>query len=163
MTRQTSRDAVRIVEVAPRDGLQNTSNAVPTTTKLELIQRLHDCGLQTIEVTSLVSPRAIPQLADCRQVLQSETVQALMRQSKVRTPVLLPNLKGLQIAVDYGVREVAVIVSASEGFSRANIKCSVQQGLDRARAVAEAAQRASLAVRGSVFPPLIYSPLAGSH
>ncbi|KAF3387271.1 Hydroxymethylglutaryl-CoA lyase [Penicillium rolfsii] len=143
---------VRIVEVGPRDGLQNIREKVPTSTKLELIQRLRDAGLRTIELTSVVSPRAIPQLADCREVLGHSSIKALIEhdQAGLRFPVLVPNVKGLEIAVQHGVREVAVFISATEGFSRANINCSVEQGIAKAREVARLANKASIAVRGYV-------------
>lgn len=141
---------VRIVEVGPRDGLQNIREKVPTPTKLELIQRLRDSGLRTIELTSVVSPRAIPQLADCREVLGHSSVKALLQhdQADLRFPVLVPNVKGLDIAVQHGVKEVAVFISATEGFSKANINCSVEQGIERAREVAGLARNAGVSVRG---------------
>ncbi|EXJ71024.1 hydroxymethylglutaryl-CoA lyase [Cladophialophora psammophila CBS 110553] len=141
---------VRIVEVGPRDGLQNIKTTIPTATKLELIARLRDTGLETIEITSVVSPRAIPQLADCRQVLANQTIKTLLPDDNLRLPVLIPNLKGLQIAMENSVREVAVFVSASEGFSRANINATVDEGLARARQVAQKATAAGLAVRGYI-------------
>lgn len=141
---------VRIVEVGPRDGLQNVKPVVPTAVKTALIARLQAAGLQTVEVTSVVSPKAIPQLADCRRVLADAGVRVLLRAPRLRAPVLVPNLKGLRVAVEHGVREVAVFVSASEGFSRANINCSVQEGLDRAREVAVSGRQQGLAVRGYV-------------
>ncbi|KIW16275.1 hypothetical protein PV08_06326 [Exophiala spinifera] len=154
-------NTVRIVEVGPRDGLQNIKTTIPMATKLELISRLRQTGLTTIEVTSVVSPRAIPQLADCRAVLADTGIQKLIRASgsqsqsqpptqQLRLAVLVPNLKGLEIALNHGVREVAVFVSATEGFSRANINATVDQGLARAQQVAEKAISAGLAVRGYV-------------
>ena len=140
--------AVRIVEVGPRDGLQNIKEPVPTSVKLELIQRLRATGLRTIELTSVVSPKAIPQLADCRDVLGNESIRQLQGQSGLRLPVLVPNLKGLDIAIEHGVKEVAVFVSATEGFSKANINCTVQQGIERAKAVAEKAIECGITVRG---------------
>lgn len=142
--------AVRIVEVGPRDGLQNIKEPIPTTTKVELIRRLEQTGLRTIELTSVVSPRAIPQLSDCQDVLSGQSVERLQADPDRRFPVLVPNLKGLDIAIRYGVREVAVFVSATEGFSRANINCSVQEGIQRARCVAEKAAQYGIAVRGYV-------------
>jgi hydroxymethylglutaryl-CoA lyase len=139
---------VRIVEVGPRDGLQNISTPIPTATKLELIRRLAKAGLQTIELTSVVSPRRIPQLADCRDLLQHSSVKDLAKDPKLRLPVLVPNLKGLEIARSSGVKEIAVFISATEGFSRANINCTVEEGLERARKVAFQAIEAGLAVRG---------------
>lgn len=142
--------AVRIVEVGPRDGLQNIKTAIPTTTKLELISRLRHTGLKTIEVTSVVSPRAVPQLADCREILADVAVKELMRDDELRIPVLIPNLKGLQIAMENGVREIAVFVSATEGFSRANINATVDEGVARSRQVARTAIENGLAVRGYI-------------
>ncbi|KAK5460819.1 hypothetical protein LTS15_002882 [Exophiala xenobiotica] len=143
-------EAVRIVEVGPRDGLQNIKSSIPTQKKLELISRLRETGLDTIEITSVVSPRAIPQLADCQALLGDQRTQALIKDQRLRLPVLVPNVKGLEIATRYGVREVAAFVSASEGFSRANINVSVRQGLDRARQVASRAVNDGLAVRGYI-------------
>ncbi|KAF7164032.1 hypothetical protein CNMCM5623_008671 [Aspergillus felis] len=142
--------AVRIVEVGPRDGLQNIKEPVPTCVKLGLIQRLRATGLRTIELTSVVSPKAIPQLADCRDVLGNESVRQMQGQPGLRLPVLIPNVKGLDIAIEQGVKEVAVFVSATEGFSKANINCTVQQGIERAKAVAEKAIEGGITVRGYV-------------
>ncbi|EKG16594.1 hypothetical protein MPH_06175 [Macrophomina phaseolina MS6] len=142
--------AVRIIEVGPRDGLQNISQAVPTATKVELIARLQAAGLQAIELTSAVSPKAVPQLADNQKLLSHDSVKALLDQSHLRLPVLVPNTKGLDIALRHGVKEVAVFVSASEGFSRANTNCTVAEGIDRARSVARAATSKGLNVRGYV-------------
>jgi hydroxymethylglutaryl-CoA lyase len=142
--------AVRIVEVGPRDGLQNVSNLVPTSTKIELIRRLREAGLQTIELTSAVSPKAIPQLADRELVLSHQTVKGLQAQPGLRLPVLVPNSRGLELALKHGVKEVAVFVSATEGFSKANINVSVAQGLERARDVARRAKNAGVAIRGFV-------------
>ncbi|PYI16096.1 aldolase [Aspergillus violaceofuscus CBS 115571] len=142
---------VRIVEVGPRDGLQNITTQIPTPIKLELIHHLHQTGLKTIELTSLVSPRRIPQLADCRDLLQHPSIRALAHDSPgLRLPVLVPNLKGLKIAQSLDVKEIAVFVSATEGFSRANINCSVEVGLARAREVVGRAVQDGLAVRGYV-------------
>lgn len=141
-------NAVRIVEVGPRDGLQNFKHNVPTPVKIELIRRLRAANLQTIELTSVVSPRAIPQLADCRDVLSDQSIRKLVQDQTLRLPVLVPNLKGLDIAVAHGVKEVAVFVSASEGFSKANINCTVEEGLQRATAVARRALEQGLQVRG---------------
>lgn len=143
-----TRGAVRIIEVGPRDGLQNIKDQVPTTVKLELIRRLQQTGLRTIELTSVVSPRAVPQLADCRGVLGDSNIKRLQERAGYRFPVLVPNLKGLDIALEYGVKEVAVFVSATEGFSKANINCSVDVGIQRARSAAEKALDNGVAVRG---------------
>ncbi|KAJ4311382.1 hypothetical protein N0V84_010475 [Fusarium piperis] len=141
---------VRIVEVGARDGLQNISQQVPTDVKIELLRRLYDAGLETIEVTSIVSPKAVPQLQDCRAVLTSPPVQALLGDASLRLPVLVPNRKGFDIAHQLGVKEVAVFVSASEGFSRANINCTVEQGIARARLVCQEANKFGCKVRGYV-------------
>lgn len=141
---------VRIVEVGPRDGLQNIRDSIPTATKLELIRRLAQSGMRTIELTSVVSPRAVPQLADCREVLQSPSVKSLLENPQLRLPVLIPNIKGLQIAIQHNVREIAVFISATEGFSKANINCTVAEGIERATQVASMASNARLAVRGCV-------------
>lgn len=150
ITSRLDMDEIRIVEVGPRDGLQNVKSTVPTAIKIELINRLQSAGLRSIEVTSCVSPRAIPQLADNAAVLSHPDIQNLLviGHRCVRAPVLVPNVTGLEIALKYHVKEVAVFVSASEGFSKANINCSVQQGLDRARAVADIAAAKQIAVRG---------------
>ncbi|KAJ5683497.1 aldolase [Penicillium macrosclerotiorum] len=150
MIAPTTPREVRIVEVGPRDGLQNIAEQIPTATKLDLIRRLEGSGLRTIELTSVVSPRAIPQLADCREVLGSAEVKALLQNPVLRLPVLVPNVKGLEIAIQHGVREIAVFISATEGFSRANINCSVEQGMERAREVAALALKSNVAVRGYV-------------
>lgn len=144
------RGDVRIVEVGPRDGLQNIKNAIPTSTKIELISKLRNTGLKTIELTSMVSPRAVPQLADARHLLGNDDIRAFLGDEQIRHPVLVPNMKGLERALELGVREIAVFVSASEGFSRANINCSVDQALSRSRQVAQKAIEAGLAVRGYV-------------
>ncbi|EED14079.1 3-hydroxymethyl-3-methylglutaryl-Coenzyme A lyase [Talaromyces stipitatus ATCC 10500] len=151
MTRQIPE--VRIVEVGPRDGLQSIQDTVPTETKIELIQRLRQAGLRSIELTSVVSPRKIPQLADCQEVLANPAIKRLIEDPEklgLQLPVLTPNLKGLEIALSRGVKEVAVFISATERFSQANINCSIEGGLERARAVARKAIQAGVAVRGYV-------------
>lgn len=140
--------AVRIIEVGPRDGLQNVQQQVPTAVKIELIKRLQAVGLRNIELTSAVSPKAIPQLADNKQLLSNERIQPLFSQSALRFPVLVPNKKGLTLALQHGVKEVAVFVSATEGFSKANINCTVDEGIQRAREVATMAKAAGVQVRG---------------
>jgi len=137
--------SVRIVEVGPRDGLQNISQQVSTKLKVELINRLADAGLSIIEATSFVSPKRIPQMADAREVL--EGIRPLMAYD-LQLPVLVPNLHGLETARQCGVKEVAVFVSATEGFSQKNINCSVVESLERARAVAQAAKKLGIRVRG---------------
>ncbi|KAF4963725.1 hypothetical protein FSARC_8273 [Fusarium sarcochroum] len=143
--------AVNIYEVGPRDGLQNIHTSIPADVKIELIKRLQHVGLHRIELTSAVNPRAVPQLRDCQQVMSSPVVQKLLQsQSQLRLPVLVPNIKGLGVAVEHGIREIAVFVSATEEFSKANINCSVAEGLQRAKKTAFAAKSHGLSVRGYV-------------
>lgn len=137
--------SVRIVEVGPRDGLQNEKQIIPTAIKIELIDRLSLAGLTDIEATSFVSPRWVPQMAD-----HAEVMQGLERRPGVEYPVLVPNIKGFEAAAVAGAREIAVFASASEGFSRKNINCSVGESIDRFVPVIEAAQRSGIRVRGYV-------------
>ena len=136
---------VRIVEVGPRDGLQNEKQVVPTDTKLELIARLADAGLRDIEATSFVSPKRVPQMADHAQLMQR-----LPRRDGVSYPVLTPNLQGFEAALQAGAREVAVFASASEAFSQRNINCSIAESIERFEPLMAAAQRAGVRVRGYV-------------
>ncbi|KAJ0164980.1 Hydroxymethylglutaryl-CoA lyase, mitochondrial [Colletotrichum tanaceti] len=150
--------AVRIVEVGPRDGLQNIKTIIDALTKLELIQRLQKAGLHRIELTSVVSSRAVPQLADCRDILSTSFVADWLRSRPgLHLPVLVPNIRGLRFALDHGVKEVAVFVSASEGFSRANLNCNVEEGVQRAREVAREAIANGVAVRGWASQFLCFS------
>jgi len=136
---------VHIVDVAPRDGLQNEKATVPTDIKVGLIDRLTDAGLPAIEATSFVSPRWVPQMADNAQVMA-----AIRRKAGVRYPVLTPNLKGFEAALAAGADEVAVFVAASETFSQKNINCSIGESLERARPVAVAAKARGVRVRGYI-------------
>jgi hydroxymethylglutaryl-CoA lyase len=138
-------DAVRIVEVGPRDGLQNERQVVPTATKLELIARLAAAGLRDIEVTSFVSPKWVPQMAD-----QAEVMRGLQRRPGVNYPVLTPNLTGFEAAVAHGATEVAVFAAASESFSQRNINCSIDESIERFLPVMEMARRRGVRVRGYV-------------
>ena len=137
--------SVRIVEVGPRDGLQNEKQLVPTAVKRELIARLGAAGLKAIEATSFVSPKWVPQMAD-----NAELMAGLQRLPGVSYPVLTPNLKGLEAALAAGVGEVAVFAAASESFSRKNINCSIAESLDRFAPVMAAAREAGVRVRGYV-------------
>ena len=112
--------SVRIVEVGARDGLQNEKTIVPTPVKVELIDRLSACGLQTIEATSFVSPKWIPQLADA-----AEVYTAISKKPGVRYPVLVPNLQGYERARAVGATEIAVFTAASEAFNRKNVNASI--------------------------------------
>lgn len=136
---------VRIVEVGPRDGLQNEPQNVPTETKLAFIRKLADAGLTTIEATAFVSPKWVPQMAD-----HAEVLRALPHDGPITYPVLVPNLRGLEAAVAAGAREVAVFAAASETFSQRNINCSIDESLDRFAPVFAAAQSANIRVRGYV-------------
>lgn len=138
-------DSVRIVEVGPRDGLQNEKVAVSVATKLDLIARLREAGLSTIEVGSFVSPKRVPQMADTDQV-----VRGLDLNDGVRYPVLVPNEQGMVAALAAGIREIAVFASASETFSQKNINCSIEESVERFRPVVEMAKSNGIAVRGYV-------------
>ncbi|WP_298233600.1 hydroxymethylglutaryl-CoA lyase [uncultured Azohydromonas sp.] len=140
-----SDNRVRIVEVGPRDGLQNEKLPVPTDVKLELIARLADAGLRDIEATAFVSPKWVPQMAD-----HADLMRRLPRRPGVNYPVLVPNLKGLEAAVESGATEVAVFAAASESFSQKNINCSIAESLIRFEPVMEAARAAGVKVRGYV-------------
>ena len=137
--------SVRIVEVGPRDGLQNEKAEVPTALKVELIERLADAGLPAVEATAFVSPKWVPQMAD-----HTEVLERIRRKPGVDYPVLAPNLKGFEAARAAGATEVAIFGAASEAFSRKNINCSIAESLDRFRPVAEAAAAANIKVRGYV-------------
>lgn len=137
--------AVRIVEVGPRDGLQNEKALVPTGVKVELIERLAAAGLPAVEAGAFVSPKWVPQMADTAEVLA-----AVRRRPGTAYPVLVPNETGLARALDSGVEEIAVFGAASESFSQRNINCSIAESLDRFRPVCERALAAGLRVRGYV-------------
>jgi len=138
-------DAVKIVEVGPRDGLQDESRYVPVETKLRLIHRLADCGLPVVEATSFVSPRWVPQLADAEDVMAG-----LKRKPGVHYPVLVPNVKGYERARTAGADEVAVFSAASEAFNRHNINCSIEESFDRFRPVLDHARADGVRVRGYI-------------
>ncbi|XP_076892013.1 hydroxymethylglutaryl-CoA lyase, mitochondrial-like [Bidens hawaiensis] len=135
---------VKIVEVGARDGLQNEKNMVPTSVKIELIQRLASTGLSVV-ATSFVSPKWVPQLADAREV-----IEALNNLDTTSLPVLVPNLKGFEAAVAAGAKEIAVFASASESFSKSNINCTIDQSLSHYRAVVHAAIKLNIRVHGYV-------------
>ncbi|MCA3134869.1 MAG: hydroxymethylglutaryl-CoA lyase [Rhodocyclaceae bacterium] len=137
--------SVRIVDVGPRDGLQNEPGNVPTAVKVELIERLAAAGLPAVEATSFVSPKWVPQMADAAEVMA-----ALARRPGTSYPVLVPNLKGLEGALAAGAREVAVFAAASEAFSRRNINCSIEESLARFEPVCAQALAAGVKVRGYV-------------
>ncbi|KAJ1842628.1 hypothetical protein LPJ70_003735 [Coemansia sp. RSA 2708] len=136
---------VKIVEVGPRDGLQNEKQVIPTDVKVALINRLADAGLSVVEATSFVSPKWVPQMADAQQVMAQ-----ISRKSDVSYPVLTPNVKGLEAAIKSGAEEVAIFGAASESFSRKNINCSIAESIERFAAVAEQARQHKLRIRGYV-------------
>ena len=136
---------VKIVEVGPRDGLQNEKQAIDTATKVELIARLGVSGLKAIEATAFVSPKWVPQMAD-----NAEVMRQITRLNGVTYPVLTPNLKGLEAALATGVTEVAVFAAASEAFSQKNINCSIDESIERFVPVIESAREHGVAVRGYV-------------
>ncbi len=136
---------VKIVEVGPRDGLQNEKQVVPTATKIELIDRLTEAGLPVIEATSFVSPKWVPQMGD-----NSAVLQGIGRHAGVNYPVLTPNLQGFDAAIEAGAREVAIFGAASESFSRKNINCSIAESLKRFEPVVSAASALEIPVRGYV-------------
>jgi hydroxymethylglutaryl-CoA lyase len=138
-------NAVRMVEVGPRDGLQNEAKSVPVAIRIALIEKLADAGLRTIEAGSFVSPKWVPQMADTDAVLAG-----LRRRPGVRYPVLVPNLQGYDAARRAGADEIAIFAAASETFSRRNINCSIAESLARFAAVTEAAKRDRLPVRAYV-------------
>ncbi|MBI2313492.1 MAG: hydroxymethylglutaryl-CoA lyase [Betaproteobacteria bacterium] len=134
---------VKMVEVGPRDGLQNEAVTVPATVKVELIERLADAGLPVVEATSFVSPKWVPQMADAAEVMAR-----IRRRPGISYPVLVPNLKGFEAALAAGAEEIAVFSAASETFSRKNTNCSIAEGLERFAAVCGAAKAKGIRVRG---------------
>lgn len=136
---------VRIVEVGPRDGLQNEPQTVPTATKIELVNRLADAGLPAVEAGAFVSPKWVPQMADSAAVLKG-----IRRKPGVAYPVLVPNMQGFESAVAAGVDEIAIFGAASETFSRKNINCSIAESLERFAPVAAAARAKGMRVRGYI-------------
>ncbi len=136
---------VHLIDVGPRDGLQNEKTPVPASVKIELVHRLQQAGLKEIEVTSYVSPKWVPQMADNHEVMAGIT-----RQSGVAYSVLTPNLKGFEAAVLDKPDEIVVFGSASEAFSQRNINCSIAESIERFAPVVEAARAAGIRVRGAM-------------
>lgn len=136
---------VKLVEVGPRDGLQNEPSAIETGAKVELINRLSHTGLRTIEATSFVSPKWVPQLADAEEVLKQIT-----RKEGVVYPVLVPNMSGLERALKVGVEEIAIFTAVSETFSQKNTNCSIAESIERCKPVIARAHAESLRVRGYI-------------
>ncbi len=140
---------VKIVDVGPRDGLQNEKQAVSAATKIDLVQRLQDAGLSEIEVTSFVSPKWVPQMAD-----NAEVMHGIARKKGVRYSVLTPNMKGFEAAIaaprDEWPHEIVVFGAATEAFSQKNINCSIEESIERFRPVVEAARDKGIYVRGAM-------------
>jgi hydroxymethylglutaryl-CoA lyase len=140
---------VKLVDVGPRDGLQNEKGQVPSEVKIELVHRLQDAGLKEIEVTSFVSPKWVPQMADNAQVMAG-----IERRPDVRYSVLVPNLKGLETALSapraHWPDEIVVFAAASEAFSQRNINCSIAESIERFRPVVEQARSQGIYVRGAI-------------
>ena len=134
---------VKLVDVGPRDGLQNERGVVPTAAKIELIDRLAEAGLPAVEATSFVSPKWVPQMADNAAVMAG-----IRRHPGTSYPVLVPNMKGLEGALAAGAEEVAVFAAATEAFSQRNVNCSIEESLARFAPVCAAALAAGVRVRG---------------
>ncbi len=141
---------VRVVEVGPRDGLQNEPTSVPTEVKVRFIEMLADAGLPVVEATAFVSPKWVPQLADAEQVMTQ-----VRKRGGVRYPVLTPNMKGLERALSAGATEIAVFTAASESFCQRNLNRSIEQSLQEYEAVVRAAKDAGCWVRGYVSTALV--------
>ena len=138
-------EKIQIVEVGPRDGLQNEKEWVSTETKISLIEKLADAGLTIIEATSFVSPKWVPQLKDAHKVFRG-----IKRIPGVIYPVLTPNMKGFERALEAGVKEIAVFSAASEEFTQKNTNCSIEESINRFRPVLEEAQKNNIPVRGYI-------------
>jgi len=136
---------VNIIEVGPRDGLQNEKQVVPSAIKIELIERLAEAGLRAIEATAFVSPKWVPQMGDNAAVMQG-----IKRRTGTVYPVLVPNLQGFDAAIQAGATEVAIFAAASESFSRKNINCSITESLKRFEPILSSASALEIPVRGYV-------------
>ncbi|KZK99683.1 Hydroxymethylglutaryl-CoA lyase YngG [Pseudovibrio sp. Ad5] len=134
---------LNIFEMGPRDGLQNEKTLIPTANKIELINRLSECGFEKIETSSFVSPKWVPQMADAAEVFAGIT-----RKPGIRYTALTPNIKGYERAKASGADEVAIFASASEGFSQKNINCSIEESFERFTPIVEAAKADGIPVRG---------------
>ena len=136
---------VRIVEVGPRDGLQNETGVVPTALKVALIEQLADAGMPAVEATAFVSAKWVPQMAD-----HAEVMRTIRRKTGVSYPVLVPNMRGLEAALATGVTEIAIFGAASESFSRKNINCSIAESFERFAPVVTTARAQGVRVRGYI-------------
>mgnify|MGYP001196314219 FL=1 len=138
-------EKIQIVEVGPRDGLQNEKEWVPTETKISLIEKLADAGFTKIEATSFVSPKWVPQLKDAHEVFTG-----IKRISGVSYPVLTPNMKGFERALEADAKEIAVFSAASEAFTQKNTNCSIEESINRFRPVLAEAKKTNIPVRGYI-------------
>lgn len=143
-------ERVTIVEVGPRDGLQNEKTPISTDTKVELARRLIDAGVQRLEAAAFVSPKWVPQMADGSDVLAKISSHAQTRIPKVSLSALVPNTKGMEAAIEAGVQEVVVFTAASEAFTQKNINCSIEESIERFKPVIALAKANNIHVRGSI-------------
>ncbi|MFY0641297.1 MAG: hydroxymethylglutaryl-CoA lyase [Bermanella sp.] len=141
---------VHIIEVGPRDGLQNEKQTLPVALRVELIERLAKAGLKKIEAGSFVSPKWVPQMANTDQVLDQLNASDVKHQTGAQYAVLTPNLKGLEGAVQHKADEIAIFGAASEAFTQKNINCSIKESLQRFEDIAASAQQLNLPMRGYV-------------
>ncbi len=137
--------SVRVVEVGPRDGLQNEKVQIPTEQKIQFINMLSEAGLPVVEATSFVSPRAIPQLSDASAVMSG-----IVRRPETEYPVLVPNLKGMERALAAGVRSVSIFTAATESFTRHNINATIEESLINFRPIVALAKQENVPVRGYI-------------
>ena len=137
--------SVKIVEVGPRDGLQNEAQSVPPDVKIRLIEKLVDAGLPVVESGAFVSPKWVPQMAD-----SAEVFKAVQKRAGVSYPMLVPNMKGLEAALDAGVEEIAIFAAATDSFSQKNINCSIDESIERFRLVVDRAIAQNIKVRGYI-------------
>jgi len=138
-------ERVKIVEVGPRDGLQNESVTVPAEIKVQLVEKLADAGLPVIECGAFVSPKWVPQMATSAEVFKQ-----IDKRASVSYPMLVPNLKGLELALEAGVEEIALFAAASESFSQKNTNCSIAESIERFNQVIDEAQAAGVKIRGYI-------------
>lgn len=134
---------VKIVEVGPRDGLQNEATSVPADVKINLIEKLVQAGLSVVESGSFVSPKWVPQMAS-----SAEVFSGINKQAGISYPMLVPNMKGLEAAMEVGVKEIAIFAAASEAFSQENINCSIEESIARFQQVVTTAQQEKIKIRG---------------
>lgn len=151
---------VKIVEVGPRDGLQNEPNYLETEHKLELVKLLAESGLKNIEITSFVRPSAIPQMKDSAQLFPEVVKHFADKFNNYNFPVLVPNLKGMENAIQAGVKEIAIFTATSESFTRKNINSTIDESFERFKPVAELAQKNNIKIRGYVSTAF-YCPYEG--